>query len=299
MSNSKNSSLIRIRDPFILSVCSEQMYYLFGTTDSDPWFGRGEGFLVYNSTDLINWYGPRCAFTPTSDFWADTNYWAPEVYSYGRAYYMIASFRTEGKRRGVQILKAELPSGPYTPITEGPITPENWDCLDGTLYVENGTPWLVFSHEWTQIGDGAICCAALSVDLKKMISEPKLLFNASEAKWSVPETGDVVKKSGENYVTDGPFVYKAESGKLNMMWSSYSKYGYSIGIATSTSGSVTGPWIQMREPFFHEDGGHGMLFKTFEGKSKLAIHAPNVTPSERLCLIDVVEDDVLGLRIQN
>ncbi|MFZ0544128.1 MAG: hypothetical protein WAM60_01730 [Candidatus Promineifilaceae bacterium] len=27
-------------------------------------------------------------------------------------------------------------SGPYSPLVDGPITPDNWQCLDGTLHVD-------------------------------------------------------------------------------------------------------------------------------------------------------------------
>ncbi|MBP3633865.1 MAG: hypothetical protein J6J43_04750 [Oscillospiraceae bacterium] len=46
---------IRIRDPFIVPCKERQVYYLFGTTDTDPWHGAGEGFLVYESKDLELW----------------------------------------------------------------------------------------------------------------------------------------------------------------------------------------------------------------------------------------------------
>ena len=70
---------------------------------------------------------------------------------------MRGFFEKDGKHRGVQIFKSTVVSGPYSPISSGPVTPEDWDCLDGTLFIEENSPWLVFSHEWTQIHDGAIC----------------------------------------------------------------------------------------------------------------------------------------------
>ena len=33
-------------------------YYLFGTTDADPWNGVGIGFQVYRSRDLKLWSEP-------------------------------------------------------------------------------------------------------------------------------------------------------------------------------------------------------------------------------------------------
>ena len=41
------------------------------------------------------------------------------------------------------------------------------------------------------------------------------------------------------------------------------------------SGKLAGPWSQQNEPVFAENGGHGMLFKTFEGALMMVLHAPN------------------------
>lgn len=75
-------SEIQIRDPFILPVKEQARYYLYGTTDKNCWRGKATGFEAYFSTDLENWEGPHTVFNPDGHFWADQNFWAPEVYSY-------------------------------------------------------------------------------------------------------------------------------------------------------------------------------------------------------------------------
>ena len=93
------SSEIRIRDPFILSDAKSGTYYLYGTTDKLPWGGPGEGFDVYAGRDLVNWEGPYPAFRKSKDFWAEENFWAPEVHKVDGTYYMFASFKAKGKSR--------------------------------------------------------------------------------------------------------------------------------------------------------------------------------------------------------
>ncbi len=63
------------------------------------------------------------------------------------------------------------------------ITPKDWECIDGTFYVSpDGTPYMVFVHEWVQISDGVSVRVELSRDLKgSRVSEPVTLFHASEA----------------------------------------------------------------------------------------------------------------------
>jgi hypothetical protein len=45
------------------------------------------------------------------------------------------------------------------------------------------------------------------------------------------------------------------------------------GLARSKSGEITGPWEQLG-PLVERDSGHGMLFRTFEGKLMLVLHRP-------------------------
>lgn len=277
---------IRIRDPYILVSEQEQCYYLYGTTDHNVWSGPGTGFDTYKSTDLEQWDGPYPAFRPAPGFWADHHFWAPEVYFHNNSYYMFASFKSEDKCRATQILKADSPIGPFEPISSKPVTPPDWECLDGTLHIdENGVPWMVFCQEWVQVKDGKMCAIPLTEDLSEAAGEPITLFAASEAPWTVA--------GGEDknvFVTDGPFLFQNKAGELLMLWSSGSKNGYAIGIARSESGSIKGPWKQDDETLFPEDGGHGMLFRSLDGKLMLAMHTPNNQPDERAVFIEVEEN---------
>ena len=281
---------IQIRDPFILPVAREKKYYLFGTTDKNCWAPPATGFDCYVSADLEHWEGPRPAFRSPPGFWADRNFWAPEVHGYHGRYHMFASFKSADRRRGTQILVANAAAGPYQPLGANPVTPPDWECLDGTLYVgKNAVPWLVFSHEWVQVHDGEICAVRLSSDLKRANGDPLVLFRASEAPW-------VPRNAKGDYITDGPFLYRASNGELLMLWSSGGPRGYAMGIARSPSGRVQGPWRQDPEPLYAEDGGHGMLFTTFAGQLMFALHSPNRTPDERPLFVPV--EDVKGqLRI--
>lgn len=275
---------IRIRDPFILKDEDSNCYFLYGTTDQNVWKGQGVGFDAYRSTDLEHWEGPFQVFRPTEDFWADQHFWAPEVYFYKNQYYMFASFKGEGVCRGTQILVSESPFGPFSPLTEYPITPKDWECLDGTLFIdEKNEPWIIFCREWLQVQDGEMWAQRLADDFKTVIGEHVLLFKASEADWTVPVRGE------KEYITDGPYLFRAQNGELQMLWSSRSQHGYAVGVARSATGNILGPWIQDPEPLIDEDGGHAMLFRTFSGELKLAIHSPNRSPLERPVFLTVEE----------
>ena len=160
----KKLAEIRMRDPFVVPCRAEGRYYLFGSV----WHGVAPGFYYYIGTDLENWDGPYPAFLPPADFWGPDFFWAPECHEYRGRHYL---FGTCGVRatdfRGTQVFRSTTasPAGPYEPLSEGPVTPREWKALDGTLWVEDHQPWLVFCHEWVQAGDGTICAMRLSDDL--------------------------------------------------------------------------------------------------------------------------------------
>lgn len=166
------------------------------------------------------------------------------------SYYMFATFKDTTITGGTAILKADHPLGPFTLQSNKQITPADWECIDGTFYVSpDGTPYMIFVHEWVQISDGSICAVKLSNDLKHSISEPQLLFHASEAaSWIV--TIDNKNRPGKHYVTDSPFLYRTSSGRLLLLWSSFGKEGYTQAIACSDNdldGNPAHGWRNVRQ----------------------------------------------------
>lgn len=267
---------LRIRDPYVLTDIEEGLYYLYGTNHSI-------GFDVYTSRDLEQWEGPFPAFRPDAGFWADRDYWAPEVHKYRGRYYMLATLKAEGACRGTQIFAAEHPLGPFRLCSHGPVTPRDWECLDGTLYIdERKKPWMVFCHEWLQVHDGEMCAVPLTDSLDGPSGEPVLLFRASEAPWAMP------RGTGIDYITDGPWLFRS-GGQLLMMWSSFGRDGYAIGLSRSVSGSILGPWAHDERMLFGKDGGHGMIFRNLQGEWMLTCHTPNKSPEERAVFIPLKE----------
>lgn len=275
---------IHIRDPFILPDGGK--YYMYGTRGANCWEklkpAENMGFDVYISGDLENWSGPKPVFEKTDDFWADRNFWAPEVHKYRSKYYMLASFYDGKRTRGTQILISDAPDGKFKTLSEFPITPENWMCLDGTLYTDkSGKPHIVFCHEWTQITDGEVCEMMLTDDLTAPAGEPRTLFKGSDPWWA--------REEHENWVTDGPFLYRGKEGKLYMIWSSFTDSGYVQAVSCSDNGDIDGNWRHDLPLLAEKDGGHGMIFTGFDGKTYLVLHRPNENPSERPVLTEIEE----------
>ncbi|GGH35070.1 hypothetical protein GCM10008013_41170 [Paenibacillus segetis] len=73
----------------------------------------------------------------------------------------------------------------------------------------------------------------LSEDLMKAISNPIVLFRASEAAWITPLEHppamlNTELKSRNIYVTHGTFMYKASNGDLLMLWASHINNVYAM-----------------------------------------------------------------------
>ena len=274
---------IHISDPFILADPVSRKYYTYVQFIDSRRFpevpaGRGY-FYVMESRDLVHWSEPSVCFAK-GDFWADLDYWAPECHFLQGRYYLVSSFRAAGTYRRCQCLVSDSPKGPFRPVCPDPVTPEGWHCLDGTLYTDGkGIPWMVFCHEWLQVGDGQVCAVPLSRDLGKAIGDPLILFRASDGPWT-----------GNSGVTDGPFLHRLPGGKLIMLWSGFTPGGsYAISCSASLSGEIRGPWIQEKEPLYALDGGHAMLFRTFRGQLMMSCHCPNEHSRKRILLFEMEE----------
>lgn len=267
-------SEIRIRDPFIVTDRENQCYYMYGTTALvEGSLKANATFSVYKTEDLENFSEPKIVFDgKATGFWADRDFWAPEVHLYNGKYYLFGSCKAEGKCRATHIFVCDTPDGTFVPVSDEPPTPRDWECLDGTLLVENGTPYLVFCHEWVQVGDGEMCAVELSSDLTHAVGEPFLLFRASEN----PDVEHMRNRPGY-YVTDGPFFYR-EQGKLKMIWSSHGLGRYLV--LEAESDSLRGKWTQKGSKYDF-DGGHAMLFESLDGRRMISLHNPNKANFER------------------
>ena len=269
---------INIRDPYVL--VENGTYYMYGTRGQNFGIETG-GFDVYVSQDLNTWSDPIECFNSIQYGMNGRVNWAPEVHKYKDAYYMFATFKIESTGLiGTYILKADTPLGPFVPHSEGAITPEDWRSLDGTLYVsKNGTPYMVFCHEHSQIIDGTICYVELSEDLTHTVSQPVTIFAASDCEKVTPyrDTG--------HYVTDGPFLYRTNTGELLMIWSSFINNQYAEMLVRFEGGELGLDYTHL-PPLADNDSGHGMLFRAAD-TLYLTVHTPNTTLCERPIFIEL------------
>ncbi|MFC1494872.1 glycoside hydrolase family 43 protein [Thermodesulfobacteriota bacterium] len=271
---------LSMSDPFIFPDKKSRTYYL-----------TSSGGSIYTSKDLKTWTGPYGAIDVRGTWMEGLMFVAAaEIHEVKDKYYYAATWtdrkelvdvvprRYNVHRNQTQILVSDKPEGPYKHINPDPdydYLYHNWDVIDGTIWYENGIPYFIFVHEWTQLVDGTMEYVVLSPDLSRRISEPVCLFRASEADWALEMVANGEMTFGmklPGWVTDGPQLFRTKTGKLGMLWSSWGKGRYLQGVAYSESGTIDGPWLQEKEPFVGNNSGHGMLFTTFEGKRLMVMH---------------------------
>ena len=147
----------RIRDPFIFADPVSKKYYLHVHADDALYPTAANQIAVAISRNLRDWQKGGISYEAPASFWGKADFWAPDLYYYEGKYYMFATFSGTDGIRGASVLISDKPEGPFIPLVNRPITPNGWQALDAALFVdENKDPWIVFSHEWTQISDGTI-----------------------------------------------------------------------------------------------------------------------------------------------
>lgn len=264
---------IRLSDPFILADTPTQMYYMTGT-----------GGLLWKSKDLHYWDGPFVVAHPDPDSWmgADPMIWAAEIHSYKGRYYYFATFTNRDKiigryngntlqRRACHVLVSDQPDGPYVPMADSVYLPADQSTLDATLWVDKkNVPWMIYCHEWVQNNNGTVEKIRLKSDLSGTIGKSTTLFRASESPWSREKINQAVLP---NRVTDGPYVFRTKTGRLGMIWTSWIFDVYTQGVAYSETNTLDGPWIQEKLPVTPPNFGHGMIFKSLQGQTLMAVHS--------------------------
>jgi hypothetical protein len=289
---------IQLSDPYILADSKTNMYYMTGT-----------GGLLWKSKNLKSWDGPYAVAETNPNSWMGPKpmIWAAEIHPYKNKYYYFATFTNQAvtidtvqgnviERRASHVLVSNKPDGPYVPMKDSTYLPANKPTLDGTFWIDsNGKPYMVYCYEWLQNLNGTIESIELKPDLSGSIGSGRVLFRASDSPWSREKD-----KNGNihpNRVTDGPFLFKTATGRLGMIWTSWIYDVYTQGVAYSDNGTLSGKWIQEKEPITPPNYGHGMLFRTLDGKLLMSAHSHKDINGHFLRIPHLFEVDLSGDRL--
>ncbi|NLE01914.1 MAG: family 43 glycosylhydrolase [Fibrobacter sp.] len=185
--------------------------FLYTGHDED----NATGFLMYNyllytSTDLVNWTDHGEIASTKSFKWANANgAWAAQCIPRNGKFYYYASQQL----KGIGVLVSDSPYGPFTDPLGKPLVNNGLPCIDPTVFIDDdGQAYLYWGNP-----------DAYYVKLNKdMISY----------------SGDIVKIPKLQTYQEGPWLYKRDK-HYYLAWSSTC---CPEGIGYAMSNSPTGPW---------------------------------------------------------
>lgn len=224
-----------IGDPAILY--ADGAYWMFSTSAPN-------GYIVWKSTDLVEWTEEGLAFKPDlRTSWCTGSFWAPEVHEVNGAYYLFYSALWYGHNTmRIGIAKSDAPGGPYVDLKNEPLFDLGYAAIDASLFIDNdGTPYLYFSRDCSEnvingINTSQIYVVELTEDFMGIVGEPQLLLTPDQS-WEYGP-GDTFRWN------EGPFIVENE-GKYWLFYSANFYQSREYGVGAAVSDSPTGPFVKL------------------------------------------------------
>ncbi|GLB49587.1 beta-xylosidase [Neptunitalea sp. Y10] len=270
-------SNLLLADPTIFEY--DETYYAYGTKENKSI--TGEGFLVYTSTDLEHWDGPKGATDgfafKKGDGYGTTGFWAPQVFKYQDKFFMAYTADEH-----IAIASSKSPLGPFT--NNGSALPSDVRQIDPFVFFDDDKIYLY--HVRLDKGN-RIFVAELNNNLSAI--KPETLTECIYAGKGWEDTEKV-----EWPVTEGPTVFKRDKNYY-LLYSAndFRNKDYAVGYAIATS--PFGPWkksdhspIISQSLLGYPGTGHGDVFYNTKGDMYYVLHTHfsenNVAPRKTAIL---------------
>lgn len=187
-----------------------------------------KNWLLYTSTDMVNWTDHGQVASLYDFKWADkaitgwsgfeNGAWAPQCIEKDGKFYMYCPVQG----RGIGVLVANSPYGPFTDPIGKPLIGGNYDSIDPTVFIDNdGQAYLYW-------GNPNLWYVKLNKDMISFDGEPI----------KDPSIAKVKDQPDPFHYQEGPWAYK-RNGKYYM---AYASTCCPEGIGYAMSNSPTGPW---------------------------------------------------------
>lgn len=262
------TDITKIGDPQI--ILYEGKYYCYATSSS-------EGFLVWQSDDLVKWSEGSLCFRAI-DYWGVSHFWAPEViYHNGKfvMHYTAKSASLDSLRIGVAV--SDSPLGPFVDVHGKPMFDLGYAAIDGSVLLTDDGAFLYYSRDCSEnrvsgIPTSQIYCVRLNSDLTETVGEHFLI--------STPDKPYELKSMALEHPclwNEGPTVIKlGEYYCMNYSANCYATNDYAICL--SVAKSPMGPFEKSEEnPVLSARGdlfgaGHNAFFYTKDGELYTSYH---------------------------
>ena len=281
----RTDETIRLADPTIFA--DKGRYYLYGTSGN-------QGFLVYESSDLVRWKGPvgksKGYALSKGDSFGRSGFWAPQVFRYRGIYYMAYTADEQ-----IAIASSDSPLGPFKQNEIRPLSGIGKQIDPFIFFDTDGKAYLY--HVKLKEGN-KIFISEMESNLTDIIkgTENECITatenweNTAFSSWSVTEGPTVLKVNSVYYM-----LYSAND---------FRSKDYAVGYATSDS--AKGPWkkhkanpLISRANFNRNGTGHGDVFTDASGQLMYVMHThfSNENVSPRLTgIVDLKLSKVKGIR---
>jgi hypothetical protein len=212
-------------------------------------------WLCYTSTDMVNWTDHGTVASLRNFKWADkaltgwggfdNGAWAPQVIERDGKFFMYCPVQG----RGIGVLVADNPLGPFTDPLDKPLINGKFDSIDPTVFVDDdGQAYLYW-------GNPNLWYVKLNRDMVSFAGEPV----------KDPGLAKVKDQKDPFHYQEGPWVYK-RNGKYYM---AYASTCCPEGIGYAMSDSPTGPWAfkgYIMQPNRKSTGNHPGIID-YKGRS--------------------------------
>lgn len=269
--NEHNSRDIHLADPTILY--HQGIYYLYGTVEGNA----NQGFLVYTSSDMKKWDGPKGTQAGYAlrkgDAFGEHGFWAPQVFYYNQQFYLAYTANEQ-----IAIATSNSPLGPFTQAQKTAL-PAPVKQIDPFVFIDDDGKKYLYHVRLTN--GNRLFVAELTDDLtaikpeslRECLTATEPWENTAQAPWPVAEGPSVLKHKNRYY-----FVYSAND---------FRNPDYAVGYAVSDS--PYGPWqkytgnpIISKKNIGINGTGHGDFVKNKKGTLFYVLHthyaANKVTP---------------------
>ena len=262
------TDITRIGDPQIL--LHDGRYYCYATSSK-------QGFLVWESEDLVHWSEPKMCF-PVIESWGESHFWAPEVIEHNGQFimhYTAQSRALNSLRIGVAI--ADHPQGPFRDVHGRPMFDFGYAAIDASALICPEGNFLYYSRDCSEnmidgVHTSQIYCIRLNDSLTEVVGEPVLVTSPTEVFEQKSLSLDP-----PHLWNEGPCMIRLD-GRYVMNYSTnwFASNDYAICIATADH--PMGPWIKSknnpvlscRADLF--GAGHNAFFTRKDGQLMTAFH---------------------------
>ena len=193
-------------------VCHDTVFLYTGHDEDDATGFKMLNWLLYTSTDMVNWTDHGIVASLKDFNWAPANgAWALQCIERNGKFYLYCPVHT----KGIGVLVSESPYGPFSDPLGKPLISHSTDDIDPTVYIDDdGQAYLYW-------GNPDCYYVKLNEDM-------------------ISYSGEIVKIDSKpaNY-QEGPWFYK----RNGHYYLAYASTCCPEGIGYAMSNSPTGPWV--------------------------------------------------------